>query len=87
MLLLQVQSHSPRPGGGSPREHELVYLLKAQLAEAVNLQNKDLVTRLHEVIRCIKLFDADGWVIGNWNNRIHLFWDRHGGLVVKASAS
>ncbi|KAK7094714.1 GTPase-activating protein and VPS9 domain-containing protein 1-like isoform X2 [Littorina saxatilis] len=56
----QMQSQSPRPASGSPREHELVYLLKAQLAEAVNLQNKDLVTRLHEVIRCIKLFDADG---------------------------
>ena len=47
-------------GVSAPREHELVQLLKAQLAEAVNLQNKDLVTRLHEVIRCIRLFDADG---------------------------
>ncbi|KAK7504393.1 hypothetical protein BaRGS_00004259 [Batillaria attramentaria] len=56
----QVQSHSPRQGSGSPREHELVYLLKAQLAEAINLQNKELITRLHEVIRCIKLFDYDG---------------------------
>jgi hypothetical protein len=42
------------------KEHELLYLLKTQLAEAVNLQNKDLITRLHEVIRCVKLFDTDG---------------------------
>ncbi|KAL8612814.1 hypothetical protein ACOMHN_033484 [Nucella lapillus] len=61
----QIQSHSPRQGsssgvGSSPREHDLVYLLRTQLAEAVNLQNKEMVTRLHEVIRCIKLFDSDG---------------------------
>ena len=46
VLFIQVQSHSPRLGGGSPRDHELVYLLKGQLAEAVNLQNKDLVLSL-----------------------------------------
>lgn len=56
----QIQSNSPRQGSGSPREHELVYLLKAQLAEALNLQNKELVVRLTEVIRCVKLFDYDG---------------------------
>lgn len=56
-----MQSHSPRQGSGIAREQDLVYLLRWQLAEAINLQNKDLVTRLHEAIRCVKLFDADGY--------------------------
>ncbi|CAL1540407.1 unnamed protein product [Lymnaea stagnalis] len=55
----QVQSSSPRDGF-SIRENELINILNAQLAEAINLQNKDLVAQLYEVIRCIKMFDGDG---------------------------
>ena len=58
-FLYQVQSSSPREGS-SARENELLNLLQAQLAEAINLQNKDVVAQLYEVIRCVKLFDMDG---------------------------
>jgi len=39
------------------KETELVLFLKMHLAEAINLQDKDLVARLHETIRCLRLFD------------------------------
>ncbi|ESO85912.1 hypothetical protein LOTGIDRAFT_130207 [Lottia gigantea] len=39
---------------------DLVDLLRALLAEAINLQNKGHVAQLHEVIRCVKLFDSNG---------------------------
>nr|KAI8732272.1 GTPase-activating protein and VPS9 domain-containing protein 1-like [Biomphalaria glabrata] len=55
----QVQSSSPREGL-SLRENELLNLLNTLLAEAINLQNKDLVAQLYEVIRCIKMFDSEG---------------------------
>ncbi|KAK6195848.1 hypothetical protein SNE40_001191 [Patella caerulea] len=42
------------------QESDLIGLLRAQLAEAINLQNKAVVAQLHEVIRCVRLFDADG---------------------------
>lgn len=57
------------PSGGqlSPREHDLprhdndlVKLLRMQLAEAINLQDKDLIAQLHEAIRCVRLFDTQG---------------------------
>lgn len=47
--------------------NELVRLLRAQLAEAINLQNKDLIAQLHEAIRCVRMFDSDGLV-----NRTHI---------------
>ncbi|GAB1604956.1 GTPase-activating protein and VPS9 domain-containing protein 1-like isoform X2 [Argonauta hians] len=42
------------------KETELVHILSVQLAEAINLRNKEMVAQLHEVIRCIKLFDNEG---------------------------
>ncbi|XP_052821555.1 GTPase-activating protein and VPS9 domain-containing protein 1 isoform X3 [Octopus bimaculoides] len=49
------------PGsGGHWKETELVHILSVQLAEAINLRNKEMVAQLHEVIRCIKLFDNEG---------------------------
>ncbi|KAK4017067.1 hypothetical protein OUZ56_032022 [Daphnia magna] len=41
-------------------EHELIIFLKLQLAEAINLQDRSLVAQLHETLRCVRLFDADG---------------------------
>ena len=38
------------------KETELVAFLKAQLAEAINLQDKDLIAQLHETIRCLSVF-------------------------------
>ncbi|XP_041370406.1 GTPase-activating protein and VPS9 domain-containing protein 1-like [Gigantopelta aegis] len=62
--LLTDQAESPREGGGVVtglrKDNELITLLRAQLAEAINLQNKDTVAQLHEVIRCIRQFDNDG---------------------------
>lgn len=40
--------------------NELVVFLQLQLAEAINLQDRPLVAHLHETLRCIRLFDADG---------------------------
>ncbi len=52
-----------RCGGGNKKireENELVWLLKVQLAEANNLQDRGMVAQLHETLRCLSLFDADG---------------------------
>ncbi|GFN81129.1 GTPase-activating protein and vps9 domain-containing protein 1 [Plakobranchus ocellatus] len=57
---MTVHSSSPREGGVSPRENPVINLLNAQLAEAINLQNKSQVAQLYEVIRCVKMFDSDG---------------------------
>lgn len=46
--------------GSQWKENDLVHILRAQLAEAINLRNKEMVAQLHEVIRCIRLFDNDG---------------------------
>ena len=46
--------------GNQWKENDLVHILRAQLAEAINLRNKEMVAQLHEVIRCIRLFDNDG---------------------------
>lgn len=45
------------------RQHDLLAVLKMQLAEAINLQDKDLVAQLHETIRCLQQFSPDGYVI------------------------
>ena len=40
--------------------NDLVALLKVQLAEAHNLQDRNLVAQLHETLRCLSLFDNEG---------------------------
>ncbi|CAG5115502.1 unnamed protein product, partial [Candidula unifasciata] len=57
--LSQIHSSSPREGASS-RENELINILNTQLAEAINLQNKDMIAQLYEAIRCMKMFDTDG---------------------------
>ena len=42
------------------RENDLVAFLQVQLAEAINLQDKDLIAQLHETIRCLRQFDNEG---------------------------
>ena len=39
--------------------NDLVALLKVQLAEAHNLQDRNLVAQLHETLRCLSLFDNE----------------------------
>ncbi|XP_046579277.1 LOW QUALITY PROTEIN: GTPase-activating protein and VPS9 domain-containing protein 1-like [Haliotis rubra] len=59
--LMTSQPHSPREFDTGPKkDNDLISLLRAQLAEAINLQNKDVIAQLHEVIRCIRQFDNDG---------------------------
>ncbi|KAK6641198.1 hypothetical protein RUM44_012907 [Polyplax serrata] len=45
---------------GSVSEDQVVSFLKLQLAEAVNLQNRSLVSQLQETLRCVRLFDYEG---------------------------
>ena len=40
--------------------NDLVAFLKVQLAEAHNLQDRNLVAQLHETLRCLSLFDNEG---------------------------
>ena len=56
-------------GGGSSRNssnggidsgNQLVWMLRVQLAEALNLQDRSLVAKLYETLRCLSLFDTDG---------------------------
>ncbi|XP_074654278.1 GTPase-activating protein and VPS9 domain-containing protein 1-like isoform X2 [Tubulanus polymorphus] len=46
--------------GDHRRDNEVVALLRMQQAEAINLQDKELVAQLQETIRCIRIFDHDG---------------------------
>lgn len=39
--------------------NDLVALLKVQLAEAHNLQDRNMVAQLHETLRCLSLFDNE----------------------------
>jgi len=43
--------------GGTNKDNELVLQLTVQLAEAINLQDRDLIAQLHETIRCVRQFD------------------------------
>lgn len=56
-------------------------LLQYQLAEATNLNDYFLSARLHETIRCIKMFDTHGYVLKVYtdnalfiNNTIVFIW-------------
>ena len=50
----------PAAVGNDKKENDLVAFLQVQLAEAINLQDKDLIAQLHETVRCLKQFDNDG---------------------------
>lgn len=45
--------------GKSRNNNELVWILRVQLAEAHNLQDRNLVAQLHETLRCLSLFDNE----------------------------
>jgi hypothetical protein len=51
---------SPKDINCHRENNELLLLLRSQLAEAINLQNKESIAQLHEAIRCVKLFDSRG---------------------------
>uniref|UniRef100_A0A8D0G0T9 GTPase-activating protein and VPS9 domain-containing protein 1 n=1 Tax=Sphenodon punctatus TaxID=8508 RepID=A0A8D0G0T9_SPHPU len=53
-------SHSTRnglPDHTDPDDNEIVCFLKVQLAEAINLQDKNLMAQLQETMRCVGRFD------------------------------
>ncbi|KAL3872160.1 hypothetical protein ACJMK2_040107 [Sinanodonta woodiana] len=56
-----IVPNSPRDMDHLQKENnDLVYLLRAQLSEAINLQNKATIAQLHEALRCVRQFDTDG---------------------------
>ena len=55
-------SNNPFRSLGNKKDNDLVAFLKVQLAEAINLQDKDLVAQLHETIRCLTPFDNNEYV-------------------------
>jgi len=48
---------------GANKDNELVLQLTVQLAEAINLQDRDLIAQLHETIRCVRQFDNHEYVL------------------------
>nr|XP_034969512.1 GTPase-activating protein and VPS9 domain-containing protein 1-like [Zootoca vivipara] len=53
-------SHSTRnglPDHTDPEDNEIVCFLKVQLAEAINLQDKNLMAQIQETMRCVGRFD------------------------------
>ncbi|XP_069465521.1 GTPase-activating protein and VPS9 domain-containing protein 1 isoform X5 [Ambystoma mexicanum] len=53
-------SHSTRnglPDHNDPEDNEIVCFLKVQLAEAINLQDKNLLAQIQETMRCVGRFD------------------------------
>ncbi|XP_043914272.1 GTPase-activating protein and VPS9 domain-containing protein 1 isoform X1 [Protopterus annectens] len=45
------------PDHTDPEDNEIVCFLKVQLAEAINLQDKNLMAQLQETMRCVSRFD------------------------------
>ncbi|KAJ7308031.1 hypothetical protein JRQ81_008531 [Phrynocephalus forsythii] len=53
-------SHSTRnglPDHTDPEDNEIICFLKVQLAEAINLQDKNLIAQLQETMRCVARLD------------------------------
>ncbi|KAF7998054.1 hypothetical protein HCN44_009452 [Aphidius gifuensis] len=42
------------------KDNELITFLQLQLSEAINLQDRPLIARLHETLRCVRLFNDEG---------------------------
>lgn len=55
--------------------NDLVNLLRTQLSEAINLQNKDTIAQLHEALRCVRQFDSDGYVRLGFNAIYTMYWE------------
>ena len=50
-------------GSGANKDNELVLQLTVQLAEAITLQDRDLIAQLHETIRCVRQFDNHEYML------------------------
>merc|ERR1719510_1440979 len=51
MLSLDINNETPS------KDNDLIWFLRVQLAEALNLQDRNLVARLYETLRCVQAFD------------------------------
>lgn len=49
---------TPPPSRPFPSDNEIVCFLKVQLAEAINLQDKNQMAQIQETTRCVSRFDA-----------------------------
>uniref|UniRef100_A0A8C4W606 GTPase activating protein and VPS9 domains 1 n=1 Tax=Gopherus evgoodei TaxID=1825980 RepID=A0A8C4W606_9SAUR len=59
-IAFPMLTHSTRnglPDHTDPDDNEIVCFLKVQLAEAINLQDKNLMAQLQETMRCVSRFD------------------------------
>ena len=58
MLSNAVTLSSPSLPSPSSSDNEIVCFLKVQLAEAINLQDKNQMAQIQETTRCVSRFDA-----------------------------
>uniref|UniRef100_A0A3Q0SQ30 GTPase-activating protein and VPS9 domain-containing protein 1 n=1 Tax=Amphilophus citrinellus TaxID=61819 RepID=A0A3Q0SQ30_AMPCI len=57
-LMAPATTRNGLPDHMDPEDNEIVCFLKIQLAEAINLQDKNLMAQIQETTRCVSRFDA-----------------------------
>ncbi|KAG8447834.1 hypothetical protein GDO86_015080 [Hymenochirus boettgeri] len=56
--MLSLSTRNGLPENADPEDNEIVCFLKVQLAEAINLQDKNLMAQIQETMRCVNHFDS-----------------------------
>ncbi|XP_041094450.1 GTPase-activating protein and VPS9 domain-containing protein 1 isoform X3 [Polyodon spathula] len=57
-ILTPATTRNGLPDHMDPEDNEIVCFLKVQLAEAINLQDKNLMSQIQETMRCVARFDS-----------------------------
>uniref|UniRef100_A0AAV2MS24 Uncharacterized protein n=1 Tax=Knipowitschia caucasica TaxID=637954 RepID=A0AAV2MS24_KNICA len=57
-IMAPVTTRNGLPDHMDPEDNEIVCFLKVQLAEAINLQDRDQMSQIQETTRCVGRFDA-----------------------------
>uniref|UniRef100_A0A8C5DY20 GTPase-activating protein and VPS9 domain-containing protein 1 n=1 Tax=Gouania willdenowi TaxID=441366 RepID=A0A8C5DY20_GOUWI len=57
-IMASVTTRNGLPDHMDPEDNEIVCFLKVQLAEAINLQDKNQMAQIQETTRCVSRFDA-----------------------------
>ncbi|KAG7281312.1 hypothetical protein CRUP_030995 [Coryphaenoides rupestris] len=57
-IMAPVTTRNGLPDHTDPEDNEIVCFLKVQLAEAINLQDKNQMAQIQETTRCVSRFDA-----------------------------
>ncbi|KAK7933465.1 hypothetical protein WMY93_004361 [Mugilogobius chulae] len=57
-ILAPATTRNGLPDHMDPEDNEIVCFLKVQLAEAINLQDRDQMAQIQETTRCVSRFDA-----------------------------